>query len=132
MRKTTDVQKRGAKCKRTGLSGAADGARISKEPSVFGRRGAGGAVYIEQMSSLTVRKLNVDLSRGFPRHWMGGNVYRTAFMNALSMSFPLGEQMFIDSVRAASPEAILDPLLRAEVKDFVGQEASHRYVHQQY
>lgn len=89
-------------------------------------------VYIEQMSTLTVRKLNVDLSRGFPRHWMGGDVYRTAFMNALSMSFPLGEQMFIDSVRAAPPEAILDPVLRAEVKDFVGQEASHRYVHQQY
>jgi predicted metal-dependent hydrolase len=84
------------------------------------------------MSSLTVRKLNVDLSRGFPRHWMGGDIYRTAFMNALSMSFPLGEQMFIDSVRAAPPEAVLDPVLRAEVKDFVGQEASHRYVHQQY
>lgn len=61
-------------------------------------------VYIEQMSTLTVRKLNVDLSRGFPRHWMGGDVYRTAFMNALSMSFPLGEQMFIDSVRAARPK----------------------------
>lgn len=83
------------------------------------------------MSKLTVRKLNVDLSRGFPRHWMGGDVYRTAFMNALSMSFPLGEQMFIDSVNGAS-EAILDPVLRAEVKDFVGQEASHRFMHQQF
>lgn len=84
------------------------------------------------MSTLTVRKPNLDLSRGFPRHWMGGDVYRTAFMNALSMSFPLGEQMFIDSVRAAPPEAILDPALRAEVKDFVGQEASHRFMHQQF
>ena len=83
------------------------------------------------MSTLTVRKLNVDLSGGFARHWLGGDVYRTAFMNALSMSFPLGEQMFIDSVRAAPPDAIADPVLRAEVKDFVGQEASHRYVHQQ-
>ena len=84
------------------------------------------------MSTLTVRKPNLDLSPGFPRHWMGGDVYRTAFMNALSMSFPLGEQMFIDSVRAAPPEAILDPALRAEVKDFVGQEASHRFMHQQF
>jgi predicted metal-dependent hydrolase len=84
------------------------------------------------MSTLTVRKLNVDLSRGFPRHWLGGDVYRTAFMNALSMSFPLGEQMFIDSVRAVPLEAIVDPMLRAEVKDFVGQEASHRFVHEQY
>jgi len=84
------------------------------------------------MSTLTVRKLNVDLSRGFGRHWLGGDVYRTAFMNALSMSFPLGEQMFIDSVRAVPQDAIADPALRAEVKDFVGQEASHRHVHQQY
>jgi len=84
------------------------------------------------MSTLTVRKLNVDLSRGFERHWLNGDVYRSAFMNALSMSFPLGEQMFIDSVRAVPPETILDPALRAEVKDFVGQEASHRFIHQQY
>jgi predicted metal-dependent hydrolase len=84
------------------------------------------------MSTLTVRKLKVDLSGGFARHWLDGDVYRTAFMNALSMSFPLGEQMFIDSVRAVPLEAILDPGLRAEVKDFVGQEASHRFVHQQY
>jgi predicted metal-dependent hydrolase len=83
------------------------------------------------MSTLTVRTPKVDLSRGFPRHWLGGDVYRTAFMNALSMSFPLGEQMFIDSVRAAPPDALLDPRLRAEVKDFVGQEASHRFIHQQ-
>jgi len=82
------------------------------------------------MSTLTVRKLNVDLSHGFARDWMG-DAYRTAFMNALSMTFPLGEQMFIDSVRAVPLETITDPALRAEVKDFVGQEASHRFMHQQ-
>jgi predicted metal-dependent hydrolase len=84
------------------------------------------------VSTLTVRKLDVDLSAGFGRRWLAGDAYRTAFMNALSMSFPLGEQMFIDSVRAVPPDAIADPVLRAEVKDFVGQEASHRFVHQQY
>ena len=83
------------------------------------------------MSTLTVRKLKIDLSRGFPRDWLGGDVWRTAFMNALSMSFPLGEQMFIDSLRAVPPETIADAGLRAEVKDFVGQEASHRFVHEQ-
>lgn len=84
------------------------------------------------MSTLTVRKLNVDLSKGFERYWLAGDVYRTAFMNALSMSFPLGEQMFIDSVRAVPLETLPSAALRAEVKDFVGQEASHRFVHQQY
>jgi predicted metal-dependent hydrolase len=84
------------------------------------------------MSSLTVRKLKVDLSRGFPRRWLAGDAYRSAFFNALSMSFPLGEQMFMDSVRAVPAGCIRDPALAAAVKDFVGQEASHRFVHLQY
>jgi predicted metal-dependent hydrolase len=84
------------------------------------------------MSTLTVRKLDVDLSQGFGRHWNGGDAYRTQLFNALSMSFPLGEQLFIDAVRAVPPECLTDPVLRADVKDFIGQEATHRHVHLQY
>lgn len=83
------------------------------------------------MSTLTLRKLNVDLSKGFGRHWLGGDPYRTQLFNALFMTFPLGEQSFIDSMRAI-PKDGLDPVLRAEVADFIGQEASHRFVHEQY
>jgi predicted metal-dependent hydrolase len=83
------------------------------------------------MTTLTVRKLLIDLSQGFGRHWLGGDAYRTQLFNALSMTFPIGEQMFIDSLRAVPPER-LDPALRAQVKDFIGQEASHRFVHVQY
>jgi predicted metal-dependent hydrolase len=84
------------------------------------------------MSTLTVRKLEIDLSKGFGRHWLGGDAYRTQLFNALSMSFPIGEQMFIDSVRTAPPECLTDAALRAEVRGFIGQEASHRFVHAQY
>jgi predicted metal-dependent hydrolase len=84
------------------------------------------------MSTLTVRKLNVDLSKGFGRHWLGGDAYRTQLFNALSMTFPLGEQSFIDSMRAVPQQRITDPAMRAEIADFIGQEASHRFVHQQY
>jgi predicted metal-dependent hydrolase len=84
------------------------------------------------MSSLTVRKLDVDLSRGFDRRWLGGDAYRSHFFNALSMCFPLGEQMFIDSLRAVPADRLADPRLAAEVRDFVGQEASHRFAHVQY
>jgi len=84
------------------------------------------------MSDLIVRKLEIDLSQGFGRHWLGGDAYRTALFNALSMSFPIGEQMFIDSLRAIPPEQIVDPILAAQVRDFIGQEASHRFVHEQY
>ena len=84
------------------------------------------------MTGLTVRKLNIDFSQGFGRRWLGGDAYRTALFNALSMSFPIGEQSFIDSVRAAPDACLVDPVLRAQVKSFIGQEASHRHVHVQY
>ncbi|HKX40168.1 MAG TPA: metal-dependent hydrolase [Burkholderiaceae bacterium] len=83
------------------------------------------------MGSLTVRRLLVDLETPFERHWNGGDAFRTAFFNALSMSFPVGEQFFIDSLRkgvkSMSPEqrAVFDEA----VQGFVGQEATHRRVH---
>lgn len=52
------------------------------------------------MTDLVVRKLLIDLTAPFPARWNGGDAFRSAFFNALSMSFPLGEQYFIDSVRA--------------------------------
>ncbi|MES2932210.1 MAG: metal-dependent hydrolase [Pseudomonadota bacterium] len=80
---------------------------------------------------LTIRQLNVDLTQGFPRHWLGGDAFRTQLFNAQSFSFPIGEQYFIDSLRAALP-LVSDPLLRAQVKGFIGQEAAHRHIHAQY
>ena len=51
------------------------------------------------MTDLTVRRLLIDLETPIDRHWFGGDAFRTALFNALSMSFPIGEQFFIDSVR---------------------------------
>ncbi|MEI6804044.1 MAG: metal-dependent hydrolase [Burkholderiales bacterium] len=83
------------------------------------------------MTELVVRKLLIDLSVPFPGRWCGGDAFRSAFFSALSMSFPVGEQYFIDSVRAGlkalSPEQAA-PLAR-EVQGFVGQEATHRRIH---
>lgn len=83
------------------------------------------------MTSLVVRRLLIDLAEPFARDWNGGDAFRTAFFNALSMSFPLGEQFFIDSVRQgvkALPEA-RQQVFAAEVQGFVGQEATHRRLH---
>ncbi|WP_038490172.1 metal-dependent hydrolase [Collimonas arenae] len=84
---------------------------------------------------LLVRKLLVDLSQGFPRHWLAGGAFRTQFFNAMSMSFPVGEQDFIDSVREAAlalPDDAEHASLHATIRDFVGQEATHRRVHTLY
>src|SRR3990167_7168066 len=53
----------------------------------------------QRMTSLVVRRLLIDLETPFARHWNGGDAFRSAYFNALSMSFPVGEQFFIDSVR---------------------------------
>lgn len=83
------------------------------------------------MTDLVVRRLLVDLETPFERHWCGGDAFRSAFFNALSMSFPLGEQFFIDSVRAGVetlPEAQRERYMPV-VRGFVGQEATHRRIH---
>lgn len=86
------------------------------------------------MTTLTVRRLLVDLETPVPRRWNGGDAFRSAFFNALSFGFPAGEQFFIDSMRRVLADAPAE--LRArfddEVRGFVGQEATHRRIHQRF
>jgi predicted metal-dependent hydrolase len=53
--------------------------------------------------------------------------------NALSMSFPAGEQFFIDSVKRGLAKLSEGPArarFEAEARGFIGQEATHRRIHQ--
>lgn len=83
------------------------------------------------MTDLTVRRLLIDLTSPIPARWNGGDAFSSAFFNALSMSFPSGEQYFIDSVREGmktlSPDA--HAAMAREIQGFVGQEATHRRLH---
>jgi predicted metal-dependent hydrolase len=83
------------------------------------------------MTDLVVRRLLIDLEAPFDRHWCGGDAFLSAWFNALSMSFPVGEQFFIDSVRNGHKALPADrhAALRDEVQGFVGQEATHRRIH---
>lgn len=86
------------------------------------------------MTDLVVRRLLVDMEQPVARHWCAGDPFRSAFFNALSMSFPVGEQFFIDAVRGgfkALPAAEQEPF-KAEVQGFIGQEATHRRLHALY
>jgi predicted metal-dependent hydrolase len=83
------------------------------------------------MATLTVRRLLIDLEEPFARRWNGGDAFRSAFFNALSMSFPAGEQFFIDAVRAGV-KALPPPRqvqFAQEMQGFIGQEATHRRIH---
>lgn len=83
------------------------------------------------MSELQVRRLLIDLEPDFARHWADGDAFRTAFFNALSLSFPWGEQFFIDSVRNGLKKLSPDQQLHweQELRGFIGQEATHRRLH---
>jgi uncharacterized protein len=83
------------------------------------------------MTHLTVRRLLIELDSPVHRHWCGNDAFLTAWFNALSMSFPVGEQFFIDSVRQglkALPTEQQEQFA-SEVQGFVGQEATHRRIH---
>jgi uncharacterized protein len=83
------------------------------------------------VTELIVRRLLVDLETPPPRHWNGGDAFRTAWFNALSMSFPVGEQFFIDSMRNGLQALPAEQRERfeAEARGFIGQEATHRRIH---
>ena len=72
-----------------------------------------------------------DLEDALAVDWNGGDPFRTAFFNAMSLSFPSGERFFIDAVREHE-EGLDDPALREAVRGFIGQEAVHRRVHAAY
>ena len=72
-----------------------------------------------------------DFEEALAGDWNGGSPFRTAFFNAMSLSFPSGERFFIDAVREHEG-GIEDPALKEAVRGFIGQEAVHRRVHGSY
>ena len=62
------------------------------------------------------------------RLFFGGNGLKSAFVVALSGSFPPGEKEFIQSVRLFTDQ-VRDPKLIEDVKDFTAQEGQHSLQH---
>lgn len=77
------------------------------------------------------RRKSFELERILGSDWHGGSAYKTAWFNAMSLLFPLGEKFFIDSVCHFQDE-IEDPRLQDEIASFRAQEATHRLQHQKY
>ena len=59
--------------------------------------------------------------------WLGGDRIATAVFNALSLTFPDGERMFMDAVRHYKP--MLSGALLEEANAFIAQEAIHTREH---
>lgn len=77
--------------------------------------------------TITPRDVRLKETADASRWWHGGNPVATAFFNALSASFPLGERFFIDSVKRF--RNIADPRLQKQIDAFVVQESIHSREH---
>jgi predicted metal-dependent hydrolase len=81
--------------------------------------------------NLKVRNIRFDLREQLSNDWLDNDAFKTAFFNALSMTFPAGERFFIESVRHYRDD-VTDPKLKQEIADFIGQEGMHSREHRRY
>ncbi|WP_305095507.1 metal-dependent hydrolase [Croceibacterium aestuarii] len=80
-------------------------------------------------ADLTITPRDSRFGRGetMQRWWCNADPVATAWMNSLSASFPLGEGLFIESVKAFRDGA--PPRLASEIRAFVKQEVNHTREH---
>lgn len=74
------------------------------------------------------RRMRFTFDDSIPTDWCG-DVFLSRYLDALSITFPEGEQFFVDSVRAYR-EQVRDPAQKAAIQGFVAQEALHSREHQ--
>ena len=77
--------------------------------------------------AITVRDRRFGRGTLPERWWAGGDPVATAWFNALSATFPRGETLFIDAVKAFREGA--PPQLAAEIRAFIKQEVNHTREH---
>ncbi len=77
------------------------------------------------------RRMGFDMSQLQTKYFFRGNPILSTLMYALSASFPDGERFFIDTVRHYQKD-IDDPVLLAQIRGFIGQEAHHSRIHEDF
>jgi predicted metal-dependent hydrolase len=77
--------------------------------------------------AITVRDSRFGRGQDQPRWWLEGDPVGTAWFNALSATFPRGEALFIEAVKAFRDGA--PPRLAEEIRAFVKQEINHTREH---
>lgn len=74
------------------------------------------------------RRLDFEFPADMTRYYFDNSPFLSSFLTTLSALFPEGESFFVESVRAYRDQ-ITDPVLRAQVSGFIGQEAMHSKEH---
>jgi predicted metal-dependent hydrolase len=81
--------------------------------------------------AIVPRNREHEIAECLGRDWFDNHPFKTAWFNAMSITFPLGEKFFIDSVRHYA-DRVEDPKLQEEIRNFCGQEGFHRREHDRY
>ncbi len=77
------------------------------------------------------RHMDFEFPDPLPRHWHSGDAFKSHLFDAMSVLFPDGERFFIDSVRLFRDQ-IDDPVLKEQIRGFIGQEGHHSREHLEY
>ncbi|AXU43489.1 hypothetical protein C6W84_0850 [Acinetobacter baumannii] len=96
-------------------------AGMTAEKSYLNRRKALG---------ITVRRLEFN-PQAIKRYYFANSPLMSHFLTALSSTFPVGEQFFVNSVRNVR-DKVSDPQLQAQIAAFIGQEAMHSKAHGEF
>ena len=75
------------------------------------------------------RRLDFVFNANEKRYWYKDSAFLTTFWATLSSLFPEGESFFVEAVRNYRTQ-ITDPILKAQIAGFIGQEAMHTKEHQ--
>ncbi|MCB1690291.1 MAG: metal-dependent hydrolase [Halioglobus sp.] len=82
-------------------------------------------------ATIKPRQMRFDMSQLRTKYFFRDNPILSTLMYALSASFPDGERFFIDTVRHYQKD-IDDPVLLAQIRGFIGQEAHHSRIHEDF
>lgn len=78
---------------------------------------------------IPVRPLGQQYTDDIPEFWFKNNAFLSLFFTGFSANLPPGEEQFMYSVRLFQ-DKITEPVLQAQVKAFIGQEAHHSKEHE--
>jgi predicted metal-dependent hydrolase len=80
-----------------------------------------------KLRTIVVRDRRFGRGQEQGRWWLNGDPVATAWFNALSATFPRGETLFVDAVKAFREGA--PPRLAEEIRGFIRQEVNHTREH---
>jgi predicted metal-dependent hydrolase len=104
--------------------------------------GSQSSVYIHPMprferraldpAHLRPRRTAFSFPSSIPRHWLAGSPTRSHFFNAINLFVVAFEDFMVRVMRGQLPRLKDDPEFARQVRGFMGQEATHSYVHEKF